>query len=135
MKYISGIHALNLPCSLDTCGDWHRSAIQWKKPCIRDTEKSIFGSYGIEKDVTISFLDPLKKYNVANYIRALLDLLTENNFPTAQGMRDDFICNDQYTEEIFDKVWMLRSLENWPQIDKFMSSEYKLQWLKYKKNI
>ena len=29
MKYISGINALNLPCSLDTCGDWHTSALQW----------------------------------------------------------------------------------------------------------
>lgn len=32
MEYISGIHALNLICNLDTCGDWHQSAIQWDNP-------------------------------------------------------------------------------------------------------
>jgi len=34
MKYITGIHALNLPCSLDTCGDWHSlkmmALMQWQ---------------------------------------------------------------------------------------------------------
>lgn len=34
MKYVSLIHALNLPCSLDTCGDWHTSALQWDSPNI-----------------------------------------------------------------------------------------------------
>jgi hypothetical protein len=29
MLYLSGIHALNLPCSLLTCGDWHTSGINW----------------------------------------------------------------------------------------------------------
>lgn len=30
MKYLSGIFALNLMCDLDTFGDWHTSAIDWK---------------------------------------------------------------------------------------------------------
>jgi len=47
MQYITGIHALNIPCSLDTTGDWHSSWIQWKHPRIRDTEDSIFGEYGL----------------------------------------------------------------------------------------
>jgi len=28
MQYISGIHALKLPCALKTCGDWHCSALR-----------------------------------------------------------------------------------------------------------
>lgn len=30
MKYLSGIFALNLMCNLNTFGDWHTSAIDWK---------------------------------------------------------------------------------------------------------
>lgn len=30
MKYITGIHALNLPCRLDgTSGDWHGADLKW----------------------------------------------------------------------------------------------------------
>jgi len=29
MLYLSGIHALNLPCDLLTCGDWHTLGINW----------------------------------------------------------------------------------------------------------
>ena len=32
MKYVTGIHALNIPCNLETSGDWHMSAIQWEHP-------------------------------------------------------------------------------------------------------
>ncbi len=52
MKYISGIHALNLRCSLQTCGDWHQSGIQWKMPTVRESSNSLFGDYGIEKILT-----------------------------------------------------------------------------------
>lgn len=48
MKYISGVQALNLPCSLDTCGDWHTSALQWQVLNYKDTEQSILGDWGIE---------------------------------------------------------------------------------------
>ena len=50
MKYISLIHALNLQCKLDTCGDWHCSALNWQTLNILDSKNSIFGDYGIEKN-------------------------------------------------------------------------------------
>ena len=34
--------------------------------------------------------------------------------------------------EVFNKVWQLRHAANWPQIDKFMGSEYFMQWEDYK---
>ena len=49
MQYITGQHALNIPCPLLTCGDWHQSAIQWKYPLFRNSNDSVFGDYGIEK--------------------------------------------------------------------------------------
>lgn len=47
MRYITGIHALNLPCSLKTCGDWHTSALKWVDITYADTESSILGDWGI----------------------------------------------------------------------------------------
>ena len=73
MQYITGQHALNIPCPLLTCGDWHQSAIQWNYPLFRNSNDSVFGDYGIEKNVAIP--EHTEKYNVANHIRALLDLL------------------------------------------------------------
>ncbi len=129
MKYITGIHALNLPCSLNTCGDWHQSAIQWQNPQMRESNTSFFKEYGLEKGHKIP--QHKEDFVVANTIRALLDLLYESNFPTAQGMRDDFICNDDYNSEVFSKVYEMRYRPNWEKIDAFMRKEYKLDWIKF----
>lgn len=29
MKYISGVPALNIPCELNTTGDWHSACNDW----------------------------------------------------------------------------------------------------------
>jgi len=133
MLYITGIHALNLPCSLLTCGDWHCSAIQWKHPTIRDSKHSLFGEYGIGQNITIPEHDGT--FAAANHIRALLDLLELGKFSIAQGMNKDFICNDDYTDEIFGKVALMNRLPNWHEIDRFMGKEYYSKWLIYKKKV
>lgn len=74
-------------------------------------------------------------YAVANHIRALLDLLEIGNFSTAQGMNKDFICNDDYTSEIFEKVSRMRILLNWLDIDRFMIREYYQKWIDFKEGI
>lgn len=130
MKYISLIHALNLPCQLNTSGDWHTSALQWDYPHILESNNSLWGDYGIEHDKTIPEHD--SKYNVANHIRALLDLLYEQKFTVAQGMNNDFICNAQYDLEIFKKVAMMKKLSYWNNIDLFMKKEYGKKWVYFK---
>ena len=45
-------------------------------------------------------------------IRVLLDMLQDEDSSHGQGMREDFICNDSYTEEIFEKVAMMRNFTN-----------------------
>lgn len=129
MKYVSLIHALNLPCDLETCGDWHTSALQWKRINYLESNRSIFGNYGIEVGKRIPEHDGI--YNVANHIRALLDMLVFKQFSLAQGMRDDFICNDKYTNEIFEKVYQLNNLAHWDEINKFMENEYMMQWINW----
>lgn len=135
MKYITGEHALNVTCSLETCGDWHASALQWKQLNFHESSESFFGDYGIELDRKIPEHEEL--YPVANHIRALLDLLIIGNFSIAQGMRDDFICNDKYTNEIFQKVILLKdySICNWEEIDMFMGNEYKMSWVNFRKAV
>lgn len=134
MLYITGIHALNLPCSLETCGDWHTSALHWENISNKmvESNNSIFGDYGLE-DCNCVPENP-GNYKVANTIRALLDLLVQGNYGVAQGMKDDFICNDKYTPEVFSLVSKLVNQPNWKEIDAFMGKEYKMQWLHYKED-
>lgn len=132
MKYVTGIHALNLPCELDTDGDWHCSGLQWERPTFADSDKSIFGLYGIEYDKEIP--EHTGKFAVANHIRALLDMLDKGQFGYAQGMRDDFIDSDDYTDEVFEKVLMLKDNDNWNEISDFMGSEYYMKWVNFIKN-
>ena len=130
MLYITGIQALNIPCKLDTCGDWHSDLVKEEKIKYRLSEESIFKSWGIEKKREI-FTDG-KKYNVANTIRAILDLLETGNIGLAQGMREDYICNEKYNEILFEKVDELRNNEHWEEIDKLMQNEYYMKWVDYK---
>ncbi len=130
MQYISGLYGLNVNCKLDTCGDWHCSALDWKNLSLWDSDKSVFGNYGIELNKTIP--EHEEKYNVANHIRSLLDLIAIGNFGLAQGMREDFIGNDQYNQEIFAQIYKLEELPIWEEIDDFMKSEYYYEWDKYK---
>jgi len=129
MQYITGMHALNLRCSLLTCGDWHAPSVNWEKPTYRLTEESVFGEYGIEYK---EFPKHEGTHAVANHIRALLDLLEIGNFGLAQGMNKDFICNDDYNEEIFDKVLLMRELPHWDDIDRFTGKEYGSKWLRFR---
>jgi len=133
MQYITGVHALNLTCSLLTCGDWHSPAIQWEKPTYRSTEDSLFGEYGIEYCSNVPGNEGT--YAVANHIRALLDLLEIGNYGIAQGMNKDYICNDDYTEEIFSKVLLMKELPNWNSIDLFIGKEYGSRWLSYRDKV
>ena len=132
MRYITGEYALNIPCSLPTTGDWHYHALNWQRVRSQDTRTAFFGSYGIDRHSGLPGFD--HEVLAANHIRACLDLLADNLFPLAQGMRNDFIGNDELNEEIFSQVWKLRNQINWRDIDRFMESEYKLAWLDHKKD-
>ena len=53
MLYISYMHALNIPCKLETSGDWHWGAYKWKNFKLLESQNSIFKDYGIEKNKEI----------------------------------------------------------------------------------
>ena len=131
MKYITGQFALNLPCSLETCGDWHTSALNWDKMKLEESDISFFGNYGIETNRTLPMFEGI--FNVANHIRALLDMLYNEQYALAQGMKKDYICVSQYNHEIFKKVYEMRSLKQWNNIRSFMEKEYKLDWINFER--
>ena len=126
MEYLTGQFALNLPCSLKTCGDWHTSALNWNHITFKDSDLSTFGDYGIETNKNIP--EHTEKYNVANHIRAILDLMVEKRFDLISNFNDDFICNDSYTTEIFQKVSELLPDED---IERFMHKTYGRRWRKW----
>ena len=130
MLYISGIHALNIEDSLEICGDWHTSALQWKNIKLLDSDKTIFKDWGIETDKRIPEHEEL--YNVANTLRAILDLMVKGSLRYLKGFRNDFICTDIYNLEFFKKVWMLRDLSHWEDINKLMKREFMFDWDKFR---
>ena len=53
-------------------------------------------------------------------------------FTLAQGMNKDYICNQEYDEEVFTRILLLKDTEHWESIDYFMGKEYLTKWLRYK---
>lgn len=130
MLYVTGLYALNIPCSLTTGGDWHRECLDWNKILLKESKDSIFSDYGIEVAKNIPYQE--QKFNVANHIRACLDMLEQGDFLNLQGMKKDFICDDKYTLEIFQKAYLLQKASNWLQIDNFLLREYGREWEEWK---
>ena len=131
MIYLTGTHALNLTCSLETCGDWHTSALAWKELHLSDTDNSIYGSWGIESEIKAP---NGKMYKHADHLRAILDIMEDDKWfmlRQMKGFKEDFICTDIYDDIFMSKVFMLKYKSNWEEINKLMKMEYKCKWLKY----
>ena len=133
-KYLTGMPAMNIVCGdLDVTGDWHRFSINWDKVQLRDYRDSNFGDWGIVRNVWIEELDSF--HNVANVLRACLDLIDMERFAPAGGMYKDYIGNDLYNDVIFDKVLEMKvwkTEEEWERIDAFMCKEYRMKWIRYR---
>ena len=85
MKYVTGVYALNLQCSLDTGGDWHQPCLDWRDSIrFKDSGNSVLGDFGIEE---ITFMpgytlkDAFCEYNtnrslaIQKYGKSLEDLI------------------------------------------------------------
>ena len=127
MLYITGIQALNIADSTECCGDWHTSAINWGSLNIVDSSDSLFKDWGIEYNKHIP--DHEEYYNVANTLRAILDMLQDESFlGYLKGFRNDFICTDIYNDLFFSKVYMLKDLSHWSGINELMKREFMWSW-------
>lgn len=130
MRYLTGMYALNTPCELNTTGDWHRCCFDWTKPEFAESKGSIWGDWGIERNVKIPMLNG-ERHNKANHLRAILDLLAQNRLLEAQGLKDDYICAVEYTSAFFEQVLKLRNASNWANVCSLMYHEYRGEWRKY----
>ena len=137
MKYITGIYALNLfPVKLKTTGDWHLETLDWKNIPLAESANSPLKDWGII--ISAPCIVPChesEKFNIANHLRACLDLIEQDKFALASGMRNDYISCEDYTLTIFKKVFLFRNSNDWPQINKFMEKEYGLDWVIYKNGL
>lgn len=137
MQYITGLPALNLPCSLDTVGDWHHSSYDWKNIQIRESDGSVLGKWGIEKH----FVKERDEYcYTADTLRACLDLLYDECFSALTGMKEDLIDNNRYTPILFEQIKIIierliddNDREKAERIDAFVSKEYESDWITFKR--
>ncbi|MFT8705475.1 hypothetical protein [Bifidobacterium aquikefiricola] len=130
MKYVTGLHALNLGDRTVTPGDWHFSALDWRHPFTLEADSSPFASWRIGlQDVPGMGIVP-----TADHIRACVDLIEQGHYGEAQGMREDYIDDDSFSPEIMRMIWKLRNRDEWPLIDQFMGREYQCQWLDFKQS-
>ncbi|MCY3038976.1 MULTISPECIES: hypothetical protein [Aerococcus] len=129
MKYLSGQFALNIPCKLETYGDWHILALDWSNPDFKESQNSVFGNYGIEDNKKLPY--HTGTYFVANHLRAILDLLDDGYVKYLVGMKNDFIGTDQYNNEFFDQVYLLNNNKHLQSIYKLLLREFGLEWYAY----
>lgn len=131
MKYITRVQALNIEDDTECCGDWHQSSMNWSKLDLAESDGSVFGDWGIEVDKTVP--EHTEHYNVANTLRAILDLLqNRDNLGYLKGFKDDFLCTDKYSQEFFEKVYELKDkVGHWKDIDRLMQLEFMWDWDKF----
>lgn len=125
MKYLTGIYGLNIG-QAETCGDWHRLALNWSNAEFLESNGSFFGDYRIQAGRKIPQHEGT--HYVADHIRCCLDMIYQQRFSLVTGMRHDFICNEKFTVEIFLQVREMQSLPYWGAIYDFMLLEYGFDW-------
>lgn len=130
MKYITGLFALNIPNSLNTSGDWHTSGLDWSKVKEVNSSDSILKDWGIEQGKEIP--EHMGLFNVANDLRAILDIMLKGDFKILKGFRNDWVDTDEYNKVFFEKVWIIRDLVDFERLDNLMSKEFMYEWDKFK---
>ncbi len=133
MIYITGMHALTTECRLGTSGSSKIYSVSWDDIDIRESDDSLLGDEGIERDV---YIPPIEEvFNKADHIRAIADLLDSGRYALAATMREDYLDGDlSFCRTLFNMVWRLRAVKSdfeWSGISKVMEKEYMLHWLAY----
>lgn len=131
MKYITRVQALNIEDSTECGGDWHQSSMNWSKLDLAESDGSVFGDWGIEVDKAVP--EHEEHYNVANTLRAILDLMLNKYYISyLKNFRNDFLCTDKYNQEFFEKVYELKDkVDHWEDIRQLMKREFMWDWDKF----
>lgn len=138
MLYISGLPAFAVTCELESCGLWNIPKSYFLDEEIfkmRDSEKSPFGNWGIEKNKLVPYRE-FCTYDVANHVRAYVDLLYEGQFEVCKDLFFEAINNAKCRLDIFTLVnGKLRGLPEYPAIFAFMDNEFGNAWHSYLQSV
>ncbi len=137
MMYLTGRLAFGIPCSLDTPGDWEILDDEYATDEFKlvDSTGSPYGDWGIEQNVLV----PTKEYclhNVANHVRAYLDMIYNKQFDELNLVFEKCIDNGNVRKDIFMMVLgKLRMLPDYDEYNKFMQDTFGNAWESYKQGV
>ena len=134
MKYITGLIALGTPCELDTPGLWTLRKSDYLSDENMKTYESNefpFKDFGIELNKIVDYHE-FCVYNVANHIRAYLDLLYLGKFELLKGLFPEAINSAKARLSIFECVYRCRRLAQYRKMNEFMLNEFGNVWISYK---
>lgn len=134
MRYITGIIAMGTECSLNTPGLWNIPKETYLDEEIFknvESDDSPFKDWGIEKNKIIKYRE-FSLYNVANHVRAYVDMLYDGKFDELKDVFFEAINDSKSRLDIFMLVYgKLRHLAQFKKINKFMEEEFGNAWLSY----
>lgn len=130
MKYVTGIHGLNVRTGRNTCGDNRAEHLDWSRMIMLDTDKSELGMWGIELGTKVP--GHKETFAVADHLRCIVDIMSEfRDCDGLIGFKDKYLKTDEYNKELFEKVCSLYGRPNWDDINSLMEGEYLFEWVNY----
>lgn len=137
MKYLSGIHALNVPCEEYGNMDWHRGSLDWSKEYLLEnnklleSEKSILKEWQINREIQIvGFQDKVK---VASIVRAICDMILNKEFTYIEGVKNYLCLEKQQVEDICYKIKEVYNEDE--EIEEYMGYNFTIFWMKIAHNV
>ena len=134
MRYVTGIIALGTECELNTPGLWNipKEVFIDEKMCKNvESDESPFKDWGIEQNKIIKYRE-FCLFNVANHVRAYVDMLYDGKFDELKDVFFEAINDSKSRQDIFMLVYgKLRHLAQFKKINEFMEQEFGNAWLSY----
>ena len=128
--YISGWEALNIPNEKNQIADWHPYLLYYKNNPLQfySSKDSVLKEKGIKK----RYIEILKKeYYVADYARAIADLVYLGKTQGLKNCVDDFL-DSMEAQELFEYLKLLLKKEH---IENFIKYELTNLYFKERKNL
>jgi hypothetical protein len=134
MQYITGIAAFGIECERDSVGKWNIGKKDWLDDnflWLSESDDSPFKNYGIEENKIVPYREYCT-YNVADHVRAYLDLLHAQKFDLLDGAFHEYIRSMKCRKDIFMVTYgKLRHLAGFHAINDFMCNEFGNAWMSY----
>lgn len=134
MRYITGILAFGVQCERNSTGKWNLTKSEFldeKLMELKESDDYPFKDYGIEENKLIPYHD-ICTYNVADHVRAYVDMIYEKRFDELVGLFYECIVDMKCRGDIFMLVYgKLRHLAGFQKVNQFMTEEFGNAWLSY----